>query len=1023
MKITLSKISALFVLVSIGCIWACHGEELRLPLFGTWWKFNAGQEFPGALGKLDVTENGLRLDGDFRNGGDYVMAELEGGLRLPGAVALQAEVRTNGNAITVRVQDGSGKMHQYKLPVKSNDGWQKVELPLVFSIHSWGGPNVQHFDVSAIRFLGLLVRAESSGPSKCSFLEIRELKLTGLKDSVSAHYLPSALNPESLLLPPGGELRVPLLGVDGKIPYTLKNYSGQTVAHGILYCENNEIRLKVSTTPGYFDLQLAGDEISFVVAEPFCQKPDSYWGIDESFSWWGQGGDFRRNYMRFLVKSGITWGRDRMQWRVLHPQREKITPQSGDYEKILGWSAQEGLQILDVFHDAPGWNTELLAESDNFMIGANSKTGYSYGSNVFPRDYQATSDSWRFLTKHFPAIKAMEVWNEPDIGFGNGLPAEFFIALTRNFSTTYRLAGLSTKVIGGVLAIPQETTPYYHNLIIGGLLDDCDAFSFHTYRNTEELETQIRLLRKQEIDAGRTPGFPFWITESGRPWPFGFPRPELRQGMFSAQEIAGKGIEFRALGIRKYFPFFVIWHTEQNIFNFSMFDQRHAPLRSMAAYMAAVRILSHKDYIGDMILPGSDRCRVFSDGKTAVVWVYKSFARRIAGDWGTLDPEVAKRTHIKLPKTLAVKQILGADGRFLEAENGELPMEDGFCYLILPEEAVRSSLKTDTTAMKLFRMAQAYLPAARSAKNVVIQPDYDLSRHQYTRDGIFLQENEEMDLRIIFNNLSNTALNVIPAVEPPEGITVIDDGKQEMQLEARESKVIHFRLKADSALPAKRMVALKVSDRNSNASPLVCFLSRIPPKPAPLPVQPKAKIANVPFQVLAGPEAWNSFSGQWTGRIEPDISAQFRFTYDRKNLYLDVLIEDRDGHFCDYEPMMAWLGDSVQVALAGRDRKIEFCASAQGTQYRVYQHIGTPGGLANNIQLKWNRNEASALSRYHIVIPASELGFAELKAGMSLRASLLLNSGGPDGRHGFLIWGDGIRNSKNEKLFNELLLQ
>ena len=361
-----NKISFLCILLFVSCSLACYGKELKIPLTDSWWRYNEGKEFPGALGKLTIRDGVLRLEGNFRNGGDYVMAELGKNLRLPCATALRVEARTNGDALTARVLDGSGKMHQYRLPVKPGEDWQQIDFPFVFSECSWGGPDCRRFDSSAIQFMGLLVRAESSINTKCSFLEIKEIKLIGLNDASSNHYLAPELNPESLLVSPGDELRIPVLGVDEEISYTLKNYSGEIVGKGFLSCKDNEVRLHTPTTEGYYDLALADDEISFIVAKPFQGMPDPYWGADESFSWWSSAGDFRRNYIRFLVKSGISWGRDRIQWSALHPERDKMALQNGDYEKILGWSAQEGLQVLDVFHDTPSWNKKLLSKKGFF---------------------------------------------------------------------------------------------------------------------------------------------------------------------------------------------------------------------------------------------------------------------------------------------------------------------------------------------------------------------------------------------------------------------------------------------------------------------------------------------------------------------------------------------------------------------------------------------------------------------------------------------------------------------------------
>ncbi len=1015
-------IISLFVI----CCWLPFcGKGLELPLNKVWWSYYPGVEFPGATGNLSwPKDETLRLDGNFSKGGDYVMAFLAGQLSLPPAEKLLINLRTNGNAVTFRIQDGAGKMHQYQLPVKQTPQWQTIELPLNFSPCSWGGPDNKTFS-PGIKYVGCLVRKPTSGADGSSFLEIKKIDILMKNKPVAGtayHCLPPVLDPETLLVTPGGTITIPLIGPDGEVAYKLSDYSGKTVREGTLNCRAAKVQLKAPETEGYFDLHIAEGDISFITAFPLKFKADPYWGMDESLSWWGTGGDFRRGYMRFLIGSGISWGRDRFRWAELHPERNRMDFNCGDYAKILEWSRQEGLHVLDVFHDTPAWNKRLLTEEDNFEVSATSQKGYSYGSNVYPRDYLATSKSWRDICRQFPAIEAMEVWNEPDIGFGNDFPAEFFIALTKNFSTTFRLAGLKTKVIGGVLAIPQETTPYYRNLIAGGLLDDCDAFSFHTYRNPQDLEQQMYLLRKQEKEAGRTPGFPLWITESGRPWPSGPARPAVNQGMFSAQEITGKAIESRALGIQKYFPFFVIWHVE-SIFNFSMFDQRHAPLRSMGAYVTAVRLFSHKKYVGDIKLAGSDLCRVFSDGKTAIVWVYKSYARKIAGDWGSLDPDAYKRVHITLPAGMKPEKILGADGRELQLQNGELPMDDGLCYLVLRADSLGRYLVSNTRAMTLYQMATKYQPKERQAQNVVIQPDYDPSKHKYNRDGIFLKENEELELPVIFNNLSSETVTVQPVIKKiPAGLIVDVTQLPEVKSAPESVQKFHFKVKGTSKLPERQVVLLEIADKNGNATPMTVCLGGQKVTP-PLSVVPMAKMEKAAFSKLEGKDDWNSFSGQWTGQVEPDISAAFRFGYDKRTLCLEVQINDK-AHSCEFVPFMAWLGDSVQVALAAVDsRQIELCASHGIQGDRVYRHVGQPEGIVNNVKFEWNRDDRKRVTYYKLFIPASELGVDEFRPGMKIRCALLLNSGGPDGRHGFLTWGDGIRGSKKISEFNELILR
>lgn len=111
--------------------------------------------------------------------------------------------------------------------------------------------------------------------------------------------------------------------------------------------------------------------------------------------------------------------------------------------------------------------------------------------------------------------------------------------------------------------------------------------------------------------------------------------------------------------------------------NFGMLDANGAPMRSMAAYTHLVRVLSHKEYLGDFRLPGAVRSRVFGDenGKVACLYV-------------PLRP-AAPEKELVLPEGVELLRAEGADGRPLAVENGRIPVGgDGVVYLYfadLPE--------------------------------------------------------------------------------------------------------------------------------------------------------------------------------------------------------------------------------------------------------------------------------------------------------------------------------------------------
>ena len=124
------------------------------------WKFDNGQEFPGAKGGLTVDakqgpEGGdcLKLLGDFTNGGQYVQLgrKLD---KLP-IQTLKLRMRNPGSdRFTLRLGDASGQTHQFNISTPPGEGWVDVEVPLerffarrgqadavtnVAKYESWGG--------------------------------------------------------------------------------------------------------------------------------------------------------------------------------------------------------------------------------------------------------------------------------------------------------------------------------------------------------------------------------------------------------------------------------------------------------------------------------------------------------------------------------------------------------------------------------------------------------------------------------------------------------------------------------------------------------------------------------------------------------------------------------------------------------------------------------------------------------------------------------------------------------------------
>lgn len=168
----------------------------------------------------------------------------------------------------------------------------------------------------------------------------------------------------------------------------------------------------------------------------------------------------------------------------------------------------------------------------------------------------------------------------------------------------------------------------------------------------------------------------------------------------------------------------------------------------------------------------------------------------------------------------------------------------------------------------------------------------------------------------------------------------------------------------------------------------------------------------------------------WQG--EQDISATGSLTWDEDNLYLGVEVID-DKHEQSASGDAIWSGDSIQIGIG--------IANSDGTVPSEYHELGVARGNAGNL-LKWrwltprgfNINDALelkyAVSRsdsttsYELAIPWRELShdITQVKQGMKLKFSLLVNDNDGEGRRGWLEYNSGIGSSKDVNAFGDLYL-
>ncbi|WP_419886247.1 alpha/beta hydrolase fold domain-containing protein [Paenibacillus sp. B-A-8] len=168
----------------------------------------------------------------------------------------------------------------------------------------------------------------------------------------------------------------------------------------------------------------------------------------------------------------------------------------------------------------------------------------------------------------------------------------------------------------------------------------------------------------------------------------------------------------------------------------------------------------------------------------------------------------------------------------------------------------------------------------------------------------------------------------------------------------------------------------------------------------------------------------------WRG--EQDISATGSLAWDTDNLYLGVEVID-DKHEQSASGDAIWSGDSIQIGIG--------IANTDGTVPSEYHELGVARGNAGNL-LKWrwltprgfNINDAIELkyaiersgstTSYELAIPWHELSYdiTQVKQGMKLKFSLLVNDNDGEGRRGWIEYNSGIGASKDVNAFGDLFL-
>ena len=420
------------------------------------------------------------------------------------------------------------------------------------------------------------------------------------------------------------------------------------------------------------------------------ENDDPFFCIDAGLSWPAVPGAsnlaVRDDLIKILRRCGIRTARERLSLASINHERGTYDWETDkQFDTVRGLYARDGVRVLDMLFSTPAFH------------GATAK-------HPFPQDVGLTAEAWEQVARKFhDSWAGAEMWNEPDL---IPVPADQYVPLVKAAAFAQQGSEAAAPVIGGVFASPVPGV-YHDACVANGMLDAVDAVSFHCYESASRLGACVAGYRAWLAKAGK-PGMPLWLTEAGRAWPVGPGRPPRDADAASAGGIAALATEARAHGIARFFPFYYQFY-EEGAKNFGMMARDGSPLRSMAAYVHAARVLNNLSYLGDLPTPDDAfSVRVFgaSGASEVVIVIYLK----------TIDASAT------ISLAVPVSRLEGADGRALRPSGGRLPVPDGLGYAWAQRADLAGLLKADTPASRLSTLGAATptVPAPRAPAAAVV---------------------------------------------------------------------------------------------------------------------------------------------------------------------------------------------------------------------------------------------------------------------------------------------------------------
>ena len=436
-----------------------------------------------------------------------------------------------------------------------------------------------------------------------------------------------------------------------------------------------DAQIEIGTLPvGWYRIEfLDGDGVvkSFTTAavlKPLAVPPpvDTPVAVDIALSWVPEKEPEVWEQCVHLAKmAGVATVRDRLRWRDMQQEENAPLLQDTLYEQTADLQHENGLQVLQAFHDSPQWTWATPEERGRI-----------------PADLRDTFQFCRDIAMHFNGrVQAWQPWNEGNAANFGGHTIDELCSHQKAAFLGFRAGNPDVSVcwapMGGI-----NSEALCKGIMDNGTASYFDVYCMHSYNWPHDYPR----LRQYALKAAA--GKPFWVTECDRGMRA---EPDSPHGDFSheneqrkAEHITQEIVSSLAAGTNRHFHFILPQYMEQqHSVQFGLLRYDQTPRMGYVALAAAGRLLAGARYLGRLSDPDKPDVYIFAfctqaDGVAQDVLVVWTECRQ---DW----PERGKATApLSLPETLAPVAVWDFLGRPLAAE---IPKEvtSRPVYIMLPE--------------------------------------------------------------------------------------------------------------------------------------------------------------------------------------------------------------------------------------------------------------------------------------------------------------------------------------------------